>query len=108
MGWIHIEYKDIDTIEWEKIEQFELCEIFKKSEGKVVQIYPYNLLKAHTSIEELKEYDRKGDKRYFCTDFHDNGFTPKNTIGTCRTGTFRYFLEVVKSILKCQSKFDRR
>ena len=34
MGWIHIEYKDIDTIEWEKIEQFELCEIFKKSEGK--------------------------------------------------------------------------
>ena len=106
MSWININYEDIHNVEWEKIKPFDLCEIFKKGEGKICQIYPYNLLEANTN--DLHEYDKRCDgKRYFCSGFHDNGYTPKNVIGTCRGWSYKYFLEVVNAILERADKFER-
>lgn len=104
MTWIDINFEDIHSYQWNEVEMFALCEIFKTGEGKVAQIYPYNLL--HSDIQsasDLKEYDRRCDgKRYFCEGFHDNGFTPKNTIGTCRGWSKDYFDEIVEAILDCK------
>lgn len=106
MSWMEINFEDIHEIEWHKIKRFQLCEIFKKGEGKVAQVYPYTVLSSET--DDIFEYDRRCDgKRYFCTGFHDNGFTPKELIGTCRGWSKSYFDEIIEAIRECRKDFVR-
>ena len=105
MAWIKVDYDEIHNFEWDKVKPFALCEVFKTGDGKVAQVYPYNLLKAvgtGESTGELVEYNRRCDgKRYFSTGIRENGFTPKNIVGACRGWSKRYFDDVVEAILDC-------
>ena len=99
MTFIDINYDEIYDYDWLKVERFALVTVHK-NDGTKVQIYPNNvLLGGMESSDELKKYDDRGWKQYYCSGFHSNGFTPSNLIGTCRPGCYGDLVEIVDIIL---------
>ena len=86
----YVKNLEINEIEWDTFSWGQLFELIYDDAS--IQIYPDKVLKYMVNHTELKEYDRRCDgKRYFCTGFHSNGFTPKTIIGTVRGNINRLF-----------------
>lgn len=98
MTFIDIDYGNIRETDWNGFKMFTLVTVHK-ADGTKVQIYPYNVLHGMESSDDLKKYDDQGWKQYYCSEFHSNGFTPMNLIGTCRAGCYGDLVEVVDTIL---------